>query len=60
MDMESRDNNIRILTPADGLWITNGEVFSKRVYLGINADPDGWTEATQEEYEAQMDIEKEE
>lgn len=45
--------NIQITTlePDDGKWLTNGETFSKKVYLGKNDSPDNWQEITEEEKE---------
>lgn len=42
-------NNIRVITPDDGMWITNGDTFSDKVYLGVNADINEWSEITDEE-----------
>lgn len=38
------ENGIRILEPDEGLYLTDGQVFSQKVYLGKNADPAAWTE----------------
>lgn len=43
---------LRKLTPTDGMILTNGETFSKEVYLGENDSPDNWHEITEEEYTA--------
>ena len=32
-------------------WLTNGETFSKKVYLGINANKNDWWEITEDEKE---------
>lgn len=43
-----------ILTPDDGKKLTNGSVYSLRVYLGTNDTPDNWWEVdedTPEEFE---------
>ena len=37
------------LTAAEGMTLTNGEVFSKEIYLGCNDSPDNWHEITDEE-----------
>lgn len=42
---------IRKLTAAEGMTLTNGEVFSKQVYLGKNDSPDNWHEITDAEAE---------
>lgn len=31
-----------VLTPDEGNWLTNGEVYSLQVWLGINDSPDNW------------------
>ena len=33
-----------VITPDDGMTLTNGEVYSKRVYLGVNDRPENWWE----------------
>lgn len=35
---------IRVLEPDEGMILTNGETYSKRVYLGINDTPENWHE----------------
>ena len=35
---------IRVLTPAEGMVLTNGEVYSTMVYLGIHDSPENWWE----------------
>jgi hypothetical protein len=42
---------IRKLTPADGMTLTNGETFSKEVFLGKEDSPDNWHEITDAEAE---------
>lgn len=38
-------NGITVISPAEGKYVTNGEVYSdSRVYLGILDSPDNWTE----------------
>ncbi len=39
------------LTAAKGMTLTNGEVFSKEIYLGENDMPDNWVEITDAEAE---------
>ena len=52
VSIETETVTIRRLRPAfKDQWLTNREVFSKEVLLGIEADPDEWFIATQEEYE---------
>lgn len=38
------------LTANDGYILTNGEVYGKEIYLGVNDSPDNWHEITEEEY----------
>lgn len=42
---------IRKLTAADGMTLTNGETFGKEVYLGCNDSPANWREITDSEAE---------
>ena len=42
---------IRKLTPADGMTLTNGETFSDGVFLGKEDSPDNWHEITDAEAE---------
>ena len=47
------DNGITVLSPADGMRLTDGEtVADGEVYLGANASPDAWREVTEAEAEA--------
>lgn len=58
--METTTIEIRKLTPAEGMTLTNGETFSKEVYLGKNDSPENWSEITDAEAEAKMaELEKE-
>lgn len=36
--------NGNVITAAEGKLLTNGEVFSEKVYLGIYDSPDNWRE----------------
>ena len=46
------DNGITVLTPDDGMRLTDGETVADReVYLGANATPDAWHEVTEMEAE---------
>ena len=42
---------LRKLTAAEGMTLTNGEAYGKEVYLGKNDSPDNWYEITDAEYE---------
>ena len=42
--------DIRRLTPTEGMMLTNGEVYSKEIYLGVNDSKDNWYEISDEEY----------
>ena len=48
-----------VITPDEGMTLTNGETYSKKVYLGIYDSPSNWSEIpdedvpTQEEASAQ-------
>ena len=43
---------LRILTAAEGCVLTNGEVFSTQVYLGVHDSPENWREIPEEEMPA--------
>lgn len=43
MTMTER-NGLKILTPAEGKYLTNGETYSEKVYLGKLDSADSWTE----------------
>lgn len=45
------ENGITVIYPS-GNWLTNGDTFSDKVYLGKDADASLWRDATDEEYEA--------
>ena len=49
--MEISKIEIRKLTPSEGMTLTNGEVFSKEVYLGKNDSPENWNEIPDSEAE---------
>ena len=38
------------LTANDGYILTNGEVYGKEIYLGVNDSADNWHEITEKEY----------
>lgn len=45
---------LRKLTASEGMMLTNGEIYGKEIYLGVNDSPDNWHEVPKEEYEAKM------
>lgn len=47
------------LTAAEGMTLTNGNVFGKVVYLGCNDSADNWYEITDEEAAALQETEEE-
>ena len=54
MTMATDEKGIRILTPADGNYLTDGNVYSKRVFLASNASPEDWEEITDAEAEQRI------
>lgn len=47
-----KPNGIKVLTPEAGYpVVTNGEIYTDRVVLGVNASENDWRDATQQEYE---------
>ena len=52
------DNGIAVLSPADGMRLTDGETVAEGdVYLGANAAPDAWREVTEAEAENMIESE---
>lgn len=48
MTTRTTENGITVLTPADGMRLTDGETVAEgEVYLGANASPDTWREVTE-------------
>lgn len=43
---------LRKITASEGMVLTNGEVYSKEVYLGCNDSPDNWYEITEDKWTA--------
>ena len=53
MTTRTTDNGITVLSPAEGMRLTDGEtVADGEVYLGVNATPDAWREVTEAEADA--------
>lgn len=55
MELETKENGLRILTPSTGHWITQrtsvpitDRIISNRLYLGKNDSVDNWYEITEE------------
>lgn len=48
--MEKTTIELTKLTASEGMMLTNGEVYSKEVYLGKYDSADNWHEITEEEY----------
>ena len=52
MTTRTTDNGITVLSPAEGMRLTDGETVAEgEVYLGVNALPDAWREVTEAEAE---------
>lgn len=52
MTTRTTENGIKVLIPAEGMRLTDGEtVADGEVYLGANASPSDWREVTDEEAE---------
>ena len=47
--MKNSEVTIRVIEPEEGYTLTNGETYSKKVYLGINDDPENWREIPDED-----------
>ena len=53
MTTRTTENGITVLTPMEGMRLTDGEIVADgEVYLGVNATPDTWREVP----EAEADI----
>lgn len=39
------------IVASEGMWLTNGEAFTKSVYLGNNDSAENWYEISQDEYD---------
>lgn len=52
MTTRTTNNGITVLTPAEGMRLTNGETVAEgEVFLGANAASDAWREVTEAEAE---------
>ena len=49
---------INKITADEGMWLTNGETYSKEVYLGKYDKVENWHEITEEEYRSIMEQEE--
>lgn len=53
MTTRTTDNGITVLSPAEGMRLTDGETVAEgEVYLAANAAPDAWREVTEAEADA--------
>lgn len=57
--MTTSSIEIIVLIPAEGYTLTNGEVYSKKVYLGINDSPENWWEIPDEDVPPEIVTEQE-
>ena len=56
--METTRIELIKITATEGKVLTNGEAYSKEIYLGINDSIDNWQEITEAEYEEHLAEEK--
>ena len=49
--MEKTIIELTKVTASEGMMLTNGDTYSKEIYLGINDTVDNWHEITDAEYE---------
>ena len=57
--MEKTTIELTKITASEGMVLTNGEVYSKEIYLGCNDNTDNWREITDAEYEKILKAEEE-
>lgn len=50
---------LRVLKADEGYILTNGEIYSTMIYLGIYDSPDNYYQITLEEYQAIIDQQEE-
>ena len=58
--MEKTIIELTKVTATEGMWLTNGETYSKEIYLGVNDSIDNWHEITAAEYEEILKQQEEE
>ena len=58
--MEKTTIELTKVTAAEGMWLTNGDTYSKEIYLGCNDSIDNWHEITDTEYEEILKKQEEE
>lgn len=58
--MEITTIELKKITATEGYVLTNGDVYSKEIYLGVNDSPSNWHEITEAEYEEILAKEEEE
>ena len=52
MPLTTETVELRVITPENPEnWLTNGETYSQKVYLGCEDEPENWSEVPVEEYE---------
>ncbi len=52
--MEKTIIELTKVTATEGMVLTNGETYSKEIYLGVNDSVDNWHEITDAEYETHL------
>lgn len=52
--MEKTIIELTKVTASEGMWLTDGETYSKEIYLGCNDSIENWHEITDAEYEEVM------
>ena len=57
--MEKTKIELIKITASEGMVLTNGDTYSKEIYLGINDSVENWHEITDAEYEEIMKAEEE-
>lgn len=49
MNVTTETVEVRLLTPDEGKWLNKGDVYSRTVYLGVEDQPENWTEVDESE-----------